>query len=95
MKKTLFKILSKNELIAKAPKSIPWKWDGKRNQLSYLAKHLKAKRKLGNNCHEELVVYIEDPKPNTKKPLKNINEIAGSGDKLIKAIVEEFIKKTS
>ena len=54
------------------------------------------KRKLGNNCHEELAVYIKDPKPNTNKPLKNINTIADSSNKFMAreaAIIFQEISK--
>jgi len=51
-----------------------WAWHFTRNQLSYLAKSLKRKLLLGNNCHQELSNYIQDPHPRTKKPLRNIED---------------------
>jgi len=55
-----------------------WKWAEARNQLAYLAKKLKQKRILGGECHKELSYYIQDPKPHTKKPLKNIKDPANT-----------------
>jgi len=44
-----------------------WQWKASRNQLSYLAKQLKQKRILGNECHKELANYIQDPSKATRQ----------------------------
>ena len=71
-----------------------WTWNKSiaRNKLAYLARRLKQKRVLGDQCHKELSNYIPDPNPSTKKPLKNIKEISPKAIKIIDSIVDEIIK---
>jgi len=71
-----------------------WTWNKsiERNKLAYLARRLKQKRVLGDQCHKELSNYIPDPNPSTKKPLKNIKEISPKAIKIIDSIVDEIIK---
>ena len=64
-----------------------WAWHFTRNQLSYLAKSLKRKILLGNNCHQELSNYIQDPHPRTKKPLRNIEDPSDKSKTAIDNIV--------
>jgi len=51
-----------------------WQWVSHRNQLAYLAKKLKQIRILGDDCHVELAHYIQDPKPESTKPLSYITK---------------------
>jgi len=51
-----------------------WQWVSHRNQLAYLAKKLKQIRILGDDCHVELAHYIQDPKPESTKPLSDITK---------------------
>lgn len=64
-----------------------WQWKKQRNQLTYLAKQLKQKHLLGDNCHSDLSVYIQDLKPDTKKPLKNVSDPAAKNRSLIDEII--------
>jgi len=85
--KNLYTALSDNRLITGGYSEL-WKWTSARNQLSYLAKRLKQKRVLGTNCHIELANFIQDPKPDTKRPLKNIKD--PSDTSIIDMIVDQL-----
>ena len=50
-----------------------WQWNANRNQLSYLAKKLKQVRIFNDNCHQQIISYIQDPSK-AKRPLKNIKD---------------------
>ena len=65
-----------------------WKWNLNRNELSYLAKKLRQKRILGDNCHVQLANLIKDPSL-AKKPLKNIKAPANTS--IIDNLVEQII----
>jgi len=65
-----------------------WKWNLNRNELSYLAKKLRQKRILGDNCHVQLANYIQDPSL-AEKPLKNIKDPANTS--VIDNIVEQLM----
>ena len=65
-----------------------WKWNLNRNELSYLAKKLRQKRILGDNCHVQLANLIKDPSL-AKKPLKNIKAPANTS--VIDNLVEQII----
>lgn len=94
-KNILFEALSNHKLISNDSRVMPWQWLGNRNQLSYLAKYLKSKRQLGDDCHKALSVYISDTNPTTKKPLKNITGISDKSKEKIKSVADEFIAETS
>lgn len=70
-----------------------WQWTGQRNQLSYLAKQLKNKTLLGDDCHKELSVYIKDKNPESQKPLKNFKDPAKKNKTLIDEIVKTVALK--
>ena len=89
----IYKVLTSHNYITGCYDDM-WEWNKsiERNKLSYLATRLKQKRILGNHCHKELSNYIPDPKPNSKKPLKNITEISSKAKKIIDDIVDEIIR---
>jgi len=91
--KKIYKVLTSHNYITGCYDDM-WEWNKsiERNKLSYLATRLKQKRILGNHCHKELSNYIPDPKPNSKKPLKNITEISSKAKKIIDDIVDEIIR---
>ena len=65
-----------------------WQWIKPRNQLSHLAKTLRINRILIKNCHKELSHYIQDPKPDTIKPLGNIKTPSDTNE--IDTIVDQL-----
>ena len=85
----LHKLLTNENCISGEFKHM-WTWHCQRNQLSYLATTLKQKRVLGNNCHQELSHYIEDPSPNSKKPLADVEDPSDKRKTDINTIVEQL-----
>jgi hypothetical protein len=88
-KEKLYKELTNNNLIT-GELNEKWQWIGERNKLPYLAKQLRQKRILGDNCHKELSIYILDTNPDIKKPLKNIENPAEKAKNIIDDIVEKL-----
>jgi hypothetical protein len=66
-----------------------WQWRGQRNQLAYLAKQLKQKRLLNDNCHSELLMYIVETNE-SNRPLKNAPDPAIKSQEPINNIINEL-----